>query len=699
MEGSYRNGKSIKLIINSPSECRNAQYDIELLHVKAKELDETICIPDTETEKQRLREIITHMPIILAYLGIGKSLRKHMRWKDMIADANNFHNTYSAYYSAKARATKLYELLKTIEITTRLWLYIELNFVGPSLLSMNQNEAFDMSVLINRLTRLVLLAPANRKRHARRIAEEVSDSVYILHGLSERIVSDRNNPVTDILWTYPHKLIGVGLQMFTIYLPRTDGATERVNKTVVQILGQCVLPEQQNWAIDLPAIEFAMSSARSDMMNFSSFLLNYERIPAPTIWDHSSDYPVAREFAYLIKGAIRTAQDAVIIARIQRRHYTNRHRRHSEMLEGDLVYFRTENLNPPKGRSCESVPRYIVPYQIVKIRSPDASFRLELPNEPRWRAMHPLFHASLSQLNIPNGNQRVPGRDLKQDSAFGRAPEEFIANEIVNDYRKGKDAPFEVAWTSKDMMRTTYQDDEITATLRPYCEPKGLARAESIPKEKDEPPGDNESRYRIIDLEDTKERISSDWSPPETHSDDSSSTLSINIQSINIQFTEPQLAYYCQYDDNQIRCLFADDEGNKLNKILLKPAGCNNWANDGGSISDTNRVLEKKDWRELDANRVGRRSLEQSVFQNLASELHASAGCPQSSLLCALADKMLNNPIDYSRFGTLYPKTYNMLFILDRQLFTTRSRSMSNCQVSTDESSFKYILRYTGRYL
>lgn len=49
--------------------------------------------------------------------------------------------------------------------------------------------------------------------------------------------------------------------MLSAYHPQTDGATERANQTVTQMLRQCVDEKQRDWITKLPAIEFAINSA------------------------------------------------------------------------------------------------------------------------------------------------------------------------------------------------------------------------------------------------------------------------------------------------------------------------------------------------------------------------------------------------------------------------------------------------------
>src|SRR5262249_15729760 len=148
--------------------------------------------------------------------------------------------------------------------------------------------------------------------------------------------------------------------------PQTDGATERANRTMTQMLRQCVSTDQRNWVIKLPAIEYAMNNARSETTGFSPFFLNYGQMPKALIWDSQTAYPGVMAFAQRMKNAIMTAHDEIITARVKHTRNANRKRRSAIFKEGDLVYLSTKNLNLPKNRARKLAPKYIGPFKILK---------------------------------------------------------------------------------------------------------------------------------------------------------------------------------------------------------------------------------------------------------------------------------------------------------------------------------------------
>ena len=84
--------------------------------------------------------------------------------------------------------------VKTMPVPTHPWQYIGIDFVGPLPESSNRNGAYDMiCVVIDLLTAMVHLVPTRQTYTATDMAEVIFDTVYKLHGLPERIISDRDS--------------------------------------------------------------------------------------------------------------------------------------------------------------------------------------------------------------------------------------------------------------------------------------------------------------------------------------------------------------------------------------------------------------------------------------------------------------------------------------------------------------------------
>ncbi|KAF9470998.1 hypothetical protein BDN70DRAFT_820587, partial [Pholiota conissans] len=111
------------------------------------------------------------------------------------------------------------------------------------------------------------------------------------------------------------------------------------------MLRQCVNSTQTDWVSKLPAIEFAINSARSESTGFAPFFLNTGTMPRSMIWDapRSDEYPSVRTFALNKKLALQSAHDSIIAARVKQTRDANRKRQVAPFTKGDLVYLSTKN--------------------------------------------------------------------------------------------------------------------------------------------------------------------------------------------------------------------------------------------------------------------------------------------------------------------------------------------------------------------
>jgi hypothetical protein len=185
--GRYSEDPLFKVVIEQPSAYKNFELSNGLLFLKEKE-KRILCIPDIRIGGRRLREIlISHAHSILAHLGPRKTiiyLRDNVWWKGMNTDVQAFCESCRVCKTSKPANHAPFGLLNTLEVPTRPWQTIGVDFVGPLPESSNLNGSFDMIMLvICHLTSLVHLVPTKQTYRAKDIAEVMFDRVYKHHGM------------------------------------------------------------------------------------------------------------------------------------------------------------------------------------------------------------------------------------------------------------------------------------------------------------------------------------------------------------------------------------------------------------------------------------------------------------------------------------------------------------------------------------
>ena len=267
---------------------------------------------------------------------------------------------------------------------------------------------------------MVEVIPSQTNYKAQDIAELMFEHVYKHHGLPKMIISDRDVLFTSTFWNHLNTLIGIKLKVLSVYHPQMDGATERANRTVTQMLRQCINPNQKDWVSKLPAIQFAINSARSESTGYAPFFLNNGQIPKAMVWNSASpmEYSNVQEFAQKKKLALISAHDSIIGARIKQTRDANRKRHSVPFKEGDFVYLSMKNITFAKGLAQKLIPKFIGPYKIIRNFN-NQSFRIELPVHLKRRGLHDVFHSSLLRIHVPNDDRLFPGW---MDTQIGDGP-------------------------------------------------------------------------------------------------------------------------------------------------------------------------------------------------------------------------------------------------------------------------------------
>ena len=493
LKGHYQDDPMFRSILDKPKDFRNFEVKDDLIYLKMNGHN-LLCIPKTTINGRNVYEIIiSEAHSMLAHLGASKTvnyLRDHVWWKDLVSDTKAYCDTCVTCKRSKPNNQKPYGLLNPLAIPSEPWESIGVDFVGPLPLSINRDGEFDsITVVICLLTAMVEIIPSRTNYKAQDIAELMFEHVYKHHGLPKTIISDRDVLFTSTFWKHLNTLIGIKLKMSSAYHPQTDGTTERANRTITQMLRQCINPNQKDWVSKLPTIQFAINSARSESTGYAPFFLNNGRMPRTMVWNaaSSTEYSNVREFAQKRKLALMSAHNSILSARIKQTRDANRRRQLVPFKEGDLVYLSTKNITFAKGLARKLIPKYIGPYQILQDFN-NQSFRLDLPMHLKKRGVHDVFHSSLLRIHAPNDDRLFPGR---MDTQIGDGPdtEDEWAVELIRSHAGSREnSIFEILWKSGDVTWMPYYQIRHLQALDTYLELMGVDSASKLATGKGKPP-------------------------------------------------------------------------------------------------------------------------------------------------------------------------------------------------------------------
>ena len=234
---------------------------------------------------------------------------------------------------------------------------------------------------------MVRLAAVQTSIDAKEYAELFVRENFAKHGLPKSIVSDRDPRFTSEFFSQLCELLHIKQRMSTAYRPQTDGQTERMNRTLEEMLRAFVSPRCDDWDTFLPCCEFAMNNAWNESIRTTPFFLNYGRHPrsrSDFVFD-KSEYQSA-DYAQSIQSAVKDAQQNMSRAQVRQTKYANKKRRELSFEGGEYVLLDGKNLAGHQKLGN----RFVGPYKIVKRVGP-VSYELALTADMK---MHDVFHVS-----------------------------------------------------------------------------------------------------------------------------------------------------------------------------------------------------------------------------------------------------------------------------------------------------------------
>ena len=501
LKDNYPKDPLFSKVMKAPKDHPTFRVHDGLIWTRNSNKEWVVCLPKGRTDNESIRGmVIDQAHTVLGHFGPQRTadyIRRWYWWPRLQPDMQSFCNTCRTCHTTKDTNQQPAGLLHSLPVPTRPWQSIGMDFIGPFPEHDNYSHIW---VVICRLTSMIHAIPVSGKATATQLASIFLKEVVRLHGLPESIVSDRDPKFTSKWWKEIHRLLGTKLLMSTSFHPQTDGATERANRSVAQILRASVRPDQKNWYQQVPMMEFAINSAINASTGYAPFDLNYAYMPS-MIKEISLDPPAppgVRAFAAQALYNIKAAHDAIIASRVFHRHYANTRRREDpEINEGDLVYLSTKNLSLPKARASKLLPRYVGPYKIVKAYPRTSTYEVELPPELVKRRVHPVFHVSLLRPYQANDDAMFPNRTSIEPYDFG-APEdtEWYVDEITAHKWDGKKLLLQVQWNLGDTTWEPIANCKELEALDRYLELLGIDNWRQLPQRTTAAPAVNTRQAR-----------------------------------------------------------------------------------------------------------------------------------------------------------------------------------------------------------
>ena len=368
-----------------------------------------LCIPSTATTAAAhsdgdvtLREALIsecHDSPYLSHRGAARTyteISKLFFWRGLNGQVKRFCASCQSCARGKASSRKTQGALHAPGIASAPMNSISMDFMTnmPEVQGFNQ-----ILVVVDRFTKLVFLLPAANTDTAAQIAYKLYAHVFSKFGWPLEIISDRDSKFVSAMWSEFFEANGTRLSLSYAYHQRFDGQTERMIRTIEEIMRMNINFAQDNWLALLPDIASTINNTTNPSTRMSPNQIHFGRRPNRPVElaaGRREHFPAAADLLDAIQYNQDVAHEAV---RLAMTNYTTQFNAHANievddrLRVGSKVFITATAARRPNDITRPSkklLDKKHGPYTIIEKLS-DVSFRLQLPDGCK---AHDVFHAN-----------------------------------------------------------------------------------------------------------------------------------------------------------------------------------------------------------------------------------------------------------------------------------------------------------------
>ncbi|UYV72818.1 hypothetical protein LAZ67_10000882 [Cordylochernes scorpioides] len=343
-----------------------------------------LVVPENK-KREIMKEYHNHMSN--GHLGVARTMyriKSKYFWPSMLKDVSEFVRTCHLCQSRKGSNQLPSGLLQPIPPANFPFERIGIDFVGP--LPSTKNRKKWIIVLTDYYTRYAETRAVSEAT-VKEVSKFLVEDIFLRHGAPQYLISDRGSQFTSNLMKEVMKTCKIKHCFTTSYHPQTNGLTERLNRTLINMLSMYVNTDQKNWDEILPFITHAYNTTIQETTGYSPFFLMFGREPTSLLDDRNISVDIDKDdYDEYIKhhlDKINRTRKLVInnTIKTQERMKKNYDKKHMERSyePGELVAVWTPIRKIGK---CEKLLRkYFGPYRILKKLS-NVNYLIEPKDNP-----------------------------------------------------------------------------------------------------------------------------------------------------------------------------------------------------------------------------------------------------------------------------------------------------------------------------
>ena len=235
---------------------------------------------------------------------------------------------------------------------------------------------------------------------ARTAAETLRNGYFGLFGVPAYLVSDQGKAFTGHLILNLCELYGVHKLRTLPYHAQTNDQVERMNQTIIHMIGKLEQDKKARWSEHLPEMLSAYNGTRSAVTGYSPYFLLFgrkSRMPVDYLFPTLRDPPHQTRMEVSVAAMQKRLKEAFAVARqltsqevAKQRHYYDRRAGAVTLQPGDVVMVRTDGFvgkRKVKDRWEDGgfvVESQLEDWPVYKVRCPTADAK----QKPKYRILH-----------------------------------------------------------------------------------------------------------------------------------------------------------------------------------------------------------------------------------------------------------------------------------------------------------------------
>ena len=205
-------------------------------------------------------------------------VQREYYWLSMHDDVAKYCQTCSVCASCKDSPSKSKTELTFTSQPQEPWQQVAMDLKGPIGPQLTPRGNRHLLVVVDLLTRSAEMIPLPNKS-AKTVANALVNEVFCRHGIPDSILTDRGLEFDNSTMQTLATELGIDKMRISPLHTQANGAVERLNRTIGQMLKKSANCDDLDWDLNIPFVRFSYQIQEHSATGHSPFYLTYGRHP------------------------------------------------------------------------------------------------------------------------------------------------------------------------------------------------------------------------------------------------------------------------------------------------------------------------------------------------------------------------------------------------------------------------------------